>query len=235
MKEKWLSYYKHMYDLSEILMSLFALSLDLESDYFVNSLKGGNSSLRSVYYPNVRMDHDETVEHKEFVRSGEHTDWGCLTILKPDANIGGTKTLTPFLHPFLHQNIKRKNKISSSFPNHLPLVYKGLQIKTIDNTWMEIPFVPNGFVVNLGDLFPRWTNDQWKATPHKVILPPDFFFKENNSRMTMPYFALVNPNTLIRCVPSCRCKGAGHDDDEKYLPILAGEFFKFHEKYSVYQ
>eukprot|EP01126_Amoeba_proteus_P029066 TRINITY_DN2864_c0_g1_i4.p1 TRINITY_DN2864_c0_g1~~TRINITY_DN2864_c0_g1_i4.p1 ORF type:complete len:200 (-),score=30.10 TRINITY_DN2864_c0_g1_i4:52-651(-) len=199
MKEKWLSYYKHMYDLSEILMSLFALSLDLESDYFVNSLKGGNSSLRSVYYPNVRMDHDETVEHKEFVRSGEHTDWGCLTILKPDANIGG------------------------------------LQIKTIDNTWMEIPFVPNGFVVNLGDLFPRWTNDQWKATPHKVILPPDFFFKENNSRMTMPYFALVNPNTLIRCVPSCRCKGAGHDDDEKYLPILAGEFFKFHEKYSVYQ
>eukprot|EP01126_Amoeba_proteus_P029065 TRINITY_DN2864_c0_g1_i15.p1 TRINITY_DN2864_c0_g1~~TRINITY_DN2864_c0_g1_i15.p1 ORF type:complete len:112 (-),score=14.13 TRINITY_DN2864_c0_g1_i15:22-357(-) len=73
MKEKWLSYYKHMYDLSEILMSLFALSLDLESDYFVNSLKGGNSSLRSVYYPNVRMDHDETVEHKVILSTSFYT------------------------------------------------------------------------------------------------------------------------------------------------------------------
>ena len=47
----------------------------------------------------------------------------------------------------------------------------GLQIKSTDGEWEDIPLVPNAFVINLGDLMASWTNDQWKSTYHRVIIP----------------------------------------------------------------
>jgi len=30
---------------------------------------------------------------------------------------------------------------------------------------------PDTFVINIGDLFQRWTNDKWKSTIHLVVNP----------------------------------------------------------------
>ncbi|MCH7709113.1 MAG: isopenicillin N synthase family oxygenase [Myxococcales bacterium] len=46
----------------------------------------------------------------------------------------------------------------------------GLQI-FFDDEWLDVPMVPNGFVVNLGDLMARWTNDRWVSTLHQVVIP----------------------------------------------------------------
>lgn len=101
----------------------------------------------------------------------------------------------------------------------------------LDGSWIPVPFVENSFIVNLGDLFPYWTNGVWRATPHKVIIKSEE--KEicsSRGRLTIPYFGLVNADTLIECLPSCLKEG----QDIVFTPILAGEFFSQHEKYSLY-
>jgi len=84
--------------------------------------------------------------------------------------------------------------------------------------------VPGGYVVNLGDLFPLWTNKKWKATAHRVVLRDGV----NAARMSIPFFGLVNDDTLVECIPSCVGNGVVSE------PILAGAFFAEHEKFSVY-
>lgn len=37
--------------------------------------------------------------------------------------------------------------------------------------WYDVPYVEEGFIINLGDLMRRWTNDQWLSTLHRVVIP----------------------------------------------------------------
>ena len=36
---------------------------------------------------------------------------------------------------------------------------------------MDVPVVPNCFIINLGDLMARWTNNAWVSTLHRVVNP----------------------------------------------------------------
>ena len=47
----------------------------------------------------------------------------------------------------------------------------GLEVMGPDG-WAAVPMVPGGFVVNLGDMMARWTNDRWVSTLHRAGLPP---------------------------------------------------------------
>lgn len=49
----------------------------------------------------------------------------------------------------------------------------GLQVSKDKSppTWYDVPHVPDGFIINLGDLMRRWTNDQWLSTLHQVVIP----------------------------------------------------------------
>jgi isopenicillin N synthase-like dioxygenase len=55
-----------------------------------------------------------------------------------------------------------------------------------------VPIVAGTFVVNLGELMARWTNDRWPAIPHRVGNPPRA--AALGSRLY---------DALIRCIPSC--------------------------------
>lgn len=44
----------------------------------------------------------------------------------------------------------------------------GLQVETKDGSWIEVPPVPDSFVINLGDMLEVWTKGAVTAAPHRV-------------------------------------------------------------------
>lgn len=55
----------------------------------------------------------------------------------------------------------------------LTLLYQneigGLQVQAADGAWVTAHPIPGTFVVNVGDLLARWTNDRFRSTPHRVV------------------------------------------------------------------
>jgi isopenicillin N synthase-like dioxygenase len=45
----------------------------------------------------------------------------------------------------------------------------GLEVCNQAGEWVEVPIVSGTFVVNVGELMARWTNDRWPATLHRVV------------------------------------------------------------------
>lgn len=78
----------------------------------------------------------------------------------------------------------------------------GLQVKTTAGEWIDAPAVPGSFVVNLGDLMMRWTNDRWRSTPHRVVMPPAGQERDSR-RLSMVYFILPNYDAVVAPLPSC--------------------------------
>jgi isopenicillin N synthase-like dioxygenase len=48
----------------------------------------------------------------------------------------------------------------------------GLQVKVREGEWIDAPAVENTFILNIGDLLMRWTNDRFVSTLHRVMVPP---------------------------------------------------------------
>lgn len=48
----------------------------------------------------------------------------------------------------------------------------GLQVFNAAGEWVDVPIVPDCFIINIGDLLARWTNDTWVSTVHRVVNPP---------------------------------------------------------------
>ena len=45
----------------------------------------------------------------------------------------------------------------------------GLQARNAAGEWIEVPPKPGTFVVNVGNLLERWTNDLYKSTLHRAL------------------------------------------------------------------
>ncbi|MGY4533011.1 isopenicillin N synthase-like dioxygenase [Pseudomonas sp. TE3786] len=73
----------------------------------------------------------------------------------------------------------------------------GLQVQNVQGEWIDAPPIDGSFVVNLGDMMARWSNDRYKSTPHRVISPLGV------DRYSMPFFAEPHPDTQISCLPGC--------------------------------
>lgn len=70
----------------------------------------------------------------------------------------------------------------------------GLQVKPRGGDWTDVPRVPGAFVVNIGDLLMRWTNNIYVSTPHRV-LPP------TRRRRSLAFFLDPNPDSVIAALP----------------------------------
>lgn len=92
----------------------------------------------------------------------------------------------------------------------------GLEV-CIDGTWTPVPATPDAFVINIGDLMARWTNERWVSTLHRVQIPPRD--RRAERRISFPFFCQPNYDTDIEALPSCV------DDDHPALhpPVTSGE------------
>lgn len=87
----------------------------------------------------------------------------------------------------------------------------GLEVRARDGRWVAAPAIPNTFVVNIGDLMMRWTNDRWTSTPHRVAVPPEDL-RQASRRLSIAYFVRPNFDAPIVCIPSC----ASADNPPRY-------------------
>jgi isopenicillin N synthase-like dioxygenase len=93
----------------------------------------------------------------------------------------------------------------------------GLEVLGPGGTWTGVEPVPGAFVINIGDLMARWTNDRWRSTLHRVVDPPDPSVATAR-RQSMAYFQNANWSAEISCLPTCLEPG----DKPRYAPVLAG-------------
>lgn len=45
----------------------------------------------------------------------------------------------------------------------------GLQVQDVNGDWIHAPPIEDTLVVNVGDLLSRWTDGEYKSTPHRVV------------------------------------------------------------------
>jgi isopenicillin N synthase-like dioxygenase len=89
----------------------------------------------------------------------------------------------------------------------------GLEVRTRAGDWIDAVPVPGTFVVNVGDLLARWSNDRFTSTPHRVVN------RSGRTRMSIATFydptydAVVDPRDLGL---------AG--EEAKYPPVAAGDY-----------
>jgi isopenicillin N synthase-like dioxygenase len=167
-RDVWTRYYTAMEALAAEVMRLFALALDLDEDYFDNKIDKHISNLFANHCPEVT----EEPEPGQ-LRSGEHTDYGSLTLLHQQDDVGGLEVF-------------------------------------VDGVWHPVDPVPGAFVVNIGDLMARWTNDRWISTLHRVRNG------DGARRISLPFFCQPNYDTVIECLPTCT------EGDAAYAPITSG-------------
>ena len=86
----------------------------------------------------------------------------------------------------------------------------GLAVRLPSGEWFPPPVIPGTFLINLGNIMRRWSNDRFLSTPHGVL---------NDSgidRYSIAYFHSPNPDSVIECLPSC----VDADNPARYPPAV---------------
>ena len=94
-----------------------------------------------------------------------------------------------------------------------------LQVRTRDGRWIDVETRPEFFVINIGDLLMRWTNDRWLSNLHRVVNPPPEI-ASTVSRVSIGFFHQPDYDAMIECVPTC----AGPDRPALYPPGRSGDY-----------
>jgi isopenicillin N synthase-like dioxygenase len=166
-----------MEGLAATLIRIFALALGMDEHFFDDKIDRHITNFSMLHYP---PQHEPPLPGQ--LRAGAHTDYGSLTIVKPDGAEGG------------------------------------LQVRAKDGSWLDVPHLPEAFVVNLGDLMAEWTNDRWVSTLHRVVNPPRAA-GEGARRLSMAFFHQPNYDAVIQCLPTCAEPGR----PPRYMKTTSGE------------
>lgn len=161
------------------LLPVWAVSLDLEPDFFEPYFRNGYNYFRIAKYPK-QPDAEEGEQGL-----GSHADTGFMTFLPPAREAG-------------------------------------LQVQDTDGTWFW-PIVPEGAIIlNIGWFLSRWTNDRFRATPHRVAPP------KNDDRYSFACFVNTSLDSEVECLLTC----TGPGNPPKYPRQSYWDFYQWYMKRS---
>jgi isopenicillin N synthase-like dioxygenase len=95
----------------------------------------------------------------------------------------------------------------------------GLEVRTREGDWIAVPTPADSFVVNIGDLLMRWTNDRFVSNPHRVAIPPEDA-GDTSDRLSVVFFHHPNYDAEIACIPTC----TDAENPPKYEPVFSGPY-----------
>ena len=93
----------------------------------------------------------------------------------------------------------------------------GLQVQTPAGGWEDVPYLPGGIQVNIGDMMVQWTNDRWLSTMHRVLPPELGAGVRGQRRMALTYFLTANYDVMIEPLTTCYSS----TNPSKYAPVTA--------------
>jgi len=136
-------------------------------------------------------------------------------------HIDGSSTMR-ILHYPKHEGKIKKNQIRGGAHTDygsITLLWRfdevpGLQIYDKDlQDWIDAPIIKDSIVLNVADMFARWSNDILKSTPHRIV-NSDL----SKPRLSMPYFVDPGRDVTIKNLTKY---------PSKYPPISAYEYLKW--------
>ena len=86
----------------------------------------------------------------------------------------------------------------------------GLAVRLRSGEWLAPPLIPGTFLVNLGNIMKRWSNDRFLSTPHGVLND------SGTDRYSIAFFYSPNVSARIECLPTC----TGTDNPPRYPPAV---------------
>ena len=99
----------------------------------------------------------------------------------------------------------------------LTLLYQdltgGLEVQGSAGTWLTAHPIAGTFVVNVGDLLARWTNDRFPSTPHRVVN------RSGRARFSTALF--IDPNADTRVEPVVQ-----PGDVARYAPVTCAAYLR---------
>lgn len=95
----------------------------------------------------------------------------------------------------------------------------GLQVRTRAGEWVDVSTPEDSFVINIGDLMMRWTNDRFVSNPHRVAIPPEDAVADSD-RLSVVFFHHPNYDAEIACIPTC----TSDDNPPKCAPVFSGPY-----------
>ncbi len=95
---------------------------------------------------------------------------------------------------------------------------RGLQVQNHKGEWLDAIAEPDEFMINVGDMLSRHTNNKLKSTIHRVVNPPKELW--GTSRYSIPFF--MHPISDMKLDVLDICVDDKHP--KQFKDITAGEF-----------
>ncbi|XP_057823450.1 2-oxoglutarate-Fe(II) type oxidoreductase hxnY [Cryptomeria japonica] len=93
----------------------------------------------------------------------------------------------------------------------------GLQIcKNKDaqsQNWEDVNPLKGAFIVNIGDMLERWSNNIFRSTMHRVLL-------SGQERYSVAFFLEPGPDCLVECLPTCHSE----TNPPRHPPVKYGDY-----------
>lgn len=161
------AYYQGMEALGAAMMRSLARSLSLDEYLFAPAFRDGISTLRLIRYPE-----------------------------RPESSFVGADPAKVFVeHDGERRYVIGAAHVDSGFVTLLAQDgVPGLQAKSREGAWIDVPPAEGTMAVNFGGLLERWTGGRIKATEHRVLGP-------GRERFSIPFFYEPRVDAVIRPLP----------------------------------